>query len=84
MVNCIQEFKPNSDSVDLFGRFKYESSYQAKLGNIKQNLVQNDINSFCQKWNIPSAIEKSTFFISHDIDTIYGSFLQDGFWALKK
>lgn len=84
MVNCIQEFNAEFDSVDSFGRFKYESSYQAKFSNINQNLVQKEIDDFCQKWNISITKEKSTFFISHDIDTLYGSLLQDGFWALKK
>ena len=29
-------------------------------------------------------IEHDVFFISHDIDRLYGSFFEDGFWALKK
>ena len=83
MVNCIQELNLKSDDIDSFGRYKYESSYQYKLGNIDQNLVQKEIDKLCVNWNITPVNEKSTFFISHDIDTIYGSFLQDGFWALK-
>ncbi len=84
LVNCMQEFKPIASSLDSFGRFKYECSYQAKFNNMDENLVQNEINDFCQKWNIAAINKKSTFFISHDIDTIYGSFLQDGLWAVKK
>jgi len=84
MVNCIQELNLNINSTDNYGRYKYESSYQYRLENIDQNLVQKEIDELCIRWNITPVNEKSTFFISHDIDTIYGSFLQDGFWALKK
>lgn len=83
MVNCMQEFNPSAQQLDSFGRFKFEASYQSRLKNIEQNLVQKEIDALCLKWNITPSKKKSTFFISHDIDTIYGSFLQDGFWALK-
>jgi len=80
----MQEYFVNKDAVDSFGRFKYEASYQSKFKNIDQNLVQNEIDKFCLKWNISVVKERSTFFISHDIDTIYGSFFQDGLWAAKR
>jgi len=83
MVNCLQELNLDSNAIDSIGRFKYTSSYQFKLGNISENCVQKEIDSLCTLWKIDSNKSKSTFFISHDIDTIYGSFLQDGFWALK-
>jgi len=83
MVNCLQEFNVPEDSFDNLGRFRYDSSYQARFENIEINLVQNEIDSIAGKWKLDSSKEKSNFFISHDIDTIYGSFLQDGFWALK-
>lgn len=84
MVNCMQEFNSEEDSFDRFGRFKYDFSYQAKFKNTEKNLVQNEIDNLVNKWNLKISKTKSDFFISHDIDTIYGSFLQDGFWALKK
>jgi hypothetical protein len=83
MVNCMQEFNASDDSFDNFGRFKYAASYQSKFNNIEKNLVQAEIDSLAAKWKINNSKTKSDFFISHDIDTIYGSFLQDGFWALK-
>jgi len=83
MVNCLQEMNPNKESLDKFGRFKYEASFQAKFNNINENLVQKEIDLFCDKFQIKGKKEKSSFFISHDIDTIYGSLLQDGFWAIK-
>jgi hypothetical protein len=83
MINCLQEYNCGDDDLDHFGRFKFESSYQFRFNNIEENLVQQNIDQFLKEQNIKSSKKKSTFFISHDIDAIYGSFLQDGFWALK-
>ena len=38
---------------------------------------------FLKQHSIQGKNRLSKFFISHDIDTIYGSFLQDGLWAVK-
>lgn len=83
MVNCLQELIPDDEELDSFGRFKYTSSYQSEYNTIEENSVENLIDDFCEKHEIKGVKTKSTFFISHDIDTIYGSFLQDGLWALK-
>ena len=84
MLNCLQEFNPNENDRDHFGRFKFESSYQSRFNLIEKNIVQQEIDAFCSEHNIKGPDKRSTFFISHDIDTIYGSLFQDGFWALKK
>lgn len=84
MVNCLQEISSLKDHFDQYGRFKYEFSYQSRFNNIEENLVQQEIDQFFEKFGLKGCPKKSTFFISHDIDTIYGSFLQDGLWALKK
>ena len=84
MVNCLQELSPVTKDLDRFGRFKYTASYQSKFNKIKENSVESLIDLFCLKHNITGSKSKSTFFISHDIDTIYGSFFQDGLWALRK
>lgn len=84
MINCIQELGATVDDFDKFGRFKYTSSYQALSNTIEKNLVEECINSFCKRHNITGEKGKSTFFISHDIDSLYGSLLQDSSWALKK
>lgn len=81
-VNCIQEFG-SIESLDEYERFKFTSSYQYKYGLIEENLVQKDMNELMRITNFPASNKESRFFISHDIDTIYGSFLQDGLWALK-
>lgn len=83
MVNCLQEMNPSALDCDEFGRFKYASSFQSRFNCIEENLVQNEIEWFLKKHGVKQKKERSTFFISHDIDTIYGSFLQDGFWATK-
>ena len=83
LINCVQELQPASDELDEYGRFKYEKSYQARFNCIEENLVQKEIEAFCTEHGIKTESKPSTFFISHDIDTIYGSFLQDGFWAVK-
>ena len=81
-VNCLQEFG-NPAELDEYERFKYLSSYQFKFNLIEENLVQNEINQFLKQHSIEGENRQSKFFISHDIDTIYGSFLQDGLWAVK-
>ncbi len=83
MINCLQELVPSKDDLDAFGRFKYDKSYQNKYDSIENNLVQNEIDVFCMQHNLMGSDVKSSVFVSHDIDTIYGSFFQDGFWALK-
>ena len=82
-VNCLQEFG-NPAELDEYERFKYLSSYQFKFNLIEENLVQNEINHFFLQHSIEAKNRQSRFFISQDIDTIYGSFLQDGLCAVKK
>lgn len=84
MVNCLQEHVHDQQCLDGFNRFKYEFSYQKKFGNIEQNLVQQYIDTLAGHWGLKGSTTKSAFFISHDIDTIYGSLTQDGLWAIKK
>ncbi|MGV3631567.1 MAG: DUF7033 domain-containing protein [Bacteroidota bacterium] len=83
MINCLQEHSNDQDNFDDFGRFKYEKSYQFHFQSIEENLVQQSIDKLLQQLKIKPQRKKSTFFISHDIDSIYGSFIQDGFWAVK-
>ena len=84
MINSLQEFRVEQKDLDDLGRFKYSSSYQYRFNNIDENLVETLINNFCDEHSINGNKNDSVFFISHDIDRLYGSFLEDGFWALKK
>ncbi len=90
MINAFQEYglNPDKDSFDKYGRFRYEKSYQKKFNCIGDNLVQKCFDNFCNE-NLSSEVSQNMksqtrIFLSHDVDTIYGSFLQDGFWAIKK
>lgn len=91
MINSFQEYNNNeikNDYFDKYGRFRYDKSYQNKFDCIEKNLVQECFNSFSNEHPIFSesakAERQTKIFISHDIDTIHGSFLQDGLWAIKK
>ncbi len=89
MINSFQEYvrEPNDDILDQYGRFPYERSYQYKFDCIEKNLVQTYLDNFCNEYLLSTeaiTVQKPTrVFLSHDVDTIYGSFLQDGLWALK-
>ena len=85
MVNCFQEFGNNRNTSDKFGRFAYEQSYQYRFKNIQENLVQQRIEKFCMDYIEGHSIRsfRTRIFVSHDIDTINGALIQDGFWALK-
>jgi hypothetical protein len=85
LINCLQEYNPAPTDLDEFGRYKYERSCQNRFGFIKENLVQEYIDLFLASCGVRSNFSfKTTIFLSHDIDTLYGSLLQDGLWALKK
>ena len=84
MINCLQEYSLSNKNLDKIGRFRFDSSYQFRFDNIEENLVQQYIDHLVEIFNIVDVTNKqSVFFISHDIDSIYGSFLQDGYWAAK-
>lgn len=85
MINCLQEFNAQKKDIDPYDRFSYYSSYQKRFDSIEKNLVQHYIDILVTSWNINNAMNfESGFLLSHDIDNLYGSLLQDGFWALKK
>lgn len=85
MINCVQEYGDDKGSYDRFGRFLFEKSYQSEYDVIQKNLVQENIDQFCHKFLKNHSIKQfsSRIFVSHDIDTIYGSLFQDGYWAFK-
>jgi len=90
MINSFQEYQnePVNDNLDKFGRFRFDKSYQNKFNCIEENLVQTYFDNFINEnalQSMFSKVERKTkIFLSHDIDTINGSFLQDGLWAIKK
>ncbi len=86
MINCFQEY--DNHNVDKYGRYQFSGSYQNKFNCIEKNIVQACFDSFCNEYPVfggsLKSDKKTKVFLSHDIDSIYGSFLQDGLWAIKK
>ncbi len=89
LVNCLQEYETDSfnHNYDNFGRFKFERSLQFRYNCIEENLVEKYLIEFCkEELKINEFREKklAKVFLSHDIDSVNGSLLQDGKWAFKK
>lgn len=82
MLACLQEYHAAAQKDNL-GRFKFSGSYQAAYQNSGQNIVQICFDKLAEKLSIPNRANPSRFFLSHDIDTVYGAIVQDGFHALK-
>jgi len=85
LINSIQEY--STSAYDSIGRFEYKNSFQEKFGKTEINFVTALFEKYFVK-NLPHLLEnrqneKSVFFISHDIDSLYGAFFQDGLSALK-
>jgi hypothetical protein len=85
LINCLQEY--NSTALDAIGRFEYESSYQKKFNKTEINFATTLLERYFSR-HLPKVMknrlrEKSSFFLSHDVDSLYGAFLQDGLAALK-
>jgi len=90
MINAFQEYNTveNNDNLDNYGRFRFDKSYQNKFNCFEENIVQLCFDNFIKEHPVLSmnagSARKTNIFLSHDIDTLYGSFLQDGLWAIKK
>lgn len=87
LVNSLNEYNVNENSYDSLGRFKYEASIIKELG-VKDNIVLDLIKSSLNDELFLQSIffvknHKSYFYLSHDIDSVYGSLTQDGLWAIK-
>ncbi len=84
LVNCLQEF--DAERFDKWGRFPYTDSLQKKNNITSQNLVQQLINDFCRSITVLKPLtgqtNKSSVFLTHDIDTVYGARNEDGKYAL--
>ena len=99
MVNCLQEYAATDNALDKYKRFRYEDSYQSRFGTIRDNTVADLIEKFVETMplqlrnEIPITsgrgvyLKKTTrpsqVFLTHDIDSLYSSFFQDGLWAIK-
>ena len=85
LTNSIQEY--DTRVFDQYGRYPYKESVQCREGFLEKNLVQELINSFLASHpalaRVQSAPRKSSFFLTHDIDTVYGAKNQNGDHAIK-
>ena len=82
MINSLQEF--DDQDRDELGRFKFRNSYQYRFKNSTENIVQHCFDNISKAVDIGPRIEKSRFFLSHDIDMVNGAILEDGFNVIKK
>jgi hypothetical protein len=85
LVNCLQEY--NTKTYDKYGRYPYIESIQMTEGLLQQNLVQGLIDELFKLHpklsKIITTSRRSGFFLTHDIDTVYGAKNQNGDHALK-
>lgn len=88
LVNSLDEYKATTTSLDELGRMKFENSLRKNLGIDKNIVLQKMLVLHEQNQQLKNTLKRSDhnsyFFLSHDIDSIHGSFLQDGLWAIKK
>lgn len=87
LINSLDELSADENNFDALGRFQYAFSYQ-KLNNLAPNRVLDIIHESCKtipflKSSFIPSPKPSRFFLSHDIDSLYGSTVQDGLWAIK-
>jgi peptidoglycan/xylan/chitin deacetylase (PgdA/CDA1 family) len=85
LVNCIQEY--GEAKTDKYGRYPYAESIQKRENSLHLNLVPQLIDEFLSAHPILKKLQtsrrKSAFFLTHDIDTVYGAKNQNGDYALK-
>jgi hypothetical protein len=83
-VNCLQEYDRPETDFDAFGRFKYVASYQKRQNCVTQNTVGSLIEAFRLYLKLPVFPSKKTqIWLTHDIDSLYGSWKHDTKWLLK-
>ena len=85
LVNGFQEYNHPSKQADKYGRFEYKHSLQAKFNVVQTDIVKKYIEYVLAEIdpNLRLPQERSRIFVSHDIDSVYGSLKYDGLWALK-
>ena len=87
-VNCLQEFSSTAEKLDKYGRFKFSETWQARLDCIETNVVQQLIDAFfLQNEKLKQIVlpppRPSSAFLTHDIDSLFGGFWQEGKWAAR-
>ena len=81
LMNYLQEYAAEEDDL---GRFPFGASLQKRFGVADSNLVHDYFQQVTRQLGISEILSKpSRLFVSHDNDSLYGSFTKDGFYALK-
>ena len=81
-VNCLWEYKKEV-RTDKFDRHEFQYSVWKDKGKTF-TIVNSSFDKILNKLKIPLPKIKTSIHLSHDIDSIYGSFFQDGFSMLRK
>ena len=86
LVNGFQEYNLHVDFQDKYGRLNFKHSLQYRFDVLEKDLVKSYFEKllFQIDPNLKIPEKKSRIFLSHDIDSIYGSLKYDGLWSLKK
>ena len=84
VLNCVDEWGRPAECFDELGRFRYEFSYQAQNPEKSGNFVFIILKEIASLLNHSLKEQLNYAFISHDIDTINGSLIQDSYALLKK
>lgn len=86
-INSFSEYQTSIEDRDELNRLKFSKSAQIQTGiseNLVWSLMSSTINTYGHlNTSFKINTQKSYFFLSHDIDSLNGSTLQDGLWALK-
>lgn len=86
LLACVQEY---ADYVpDRYGRFPYKSSVQARYNCVQENLVALYFDKILQdvpylRRHITRKPVKSKFFLTHDIDSVYGALGDNAGYLLR-
>lgn len=85
LINCVQEYAVTD--FDQYGRFPLQDSLQHRTQTLHDNLVQQLMDEFMISHpalaRLKTTKRRSGFFLTHDIDTIYGAKNQNGDYALR-
>lgn len=82
MANCLQEY--DAPGYDELNRYQYKTSYQQRLNNVNDNLVQHCFDDISETLRLPVKHAPTRFFLSHDIDIVYGAIVEDGYNVIRR
>jgi hypothetical protein len=82
MVNSLQEY--DAPEYDELNRYQFKTSYQKRLNNVNDNLVQHCFDAISKTLRLPAKSTPTRFFLSHDIDIVYGAIVEDGYNVIRR